>query len=64
MGEEYRKIKTIDLHVRMVASKETYMGANMKITYVGSRGSQRWSDGLGGMWSRVEGGCRWGAGAE
>ena len=55
MGDKYKMMG--DLHVRMVASEETYMGANMKMTYVGSRGSQMWSD-EGGVWGRVEGGCR------
>ena len=39
MGAEYRKTKMEDLHVHMAASKETYMGTNIQMTYMGSRGS-------------------------
>jgi len=44
----------LTVHVRMVASEENHMGAIRKMTYVGRRGSQMWSDGGG----RVEGGYR------
>jgi len=59
---KYIKLKTGDLLVLILASQETYIGANKKMTYVGSGGSQMWSDGGVGVWSRVEGagvGGRW-----
>jgi len=47
MGAEYRNVKREDLHVHLAACKETYMATNMKMTYVGSRGSWMWSEGGG-----------------
>jgi len=66
MGDECRM--TEDVHACMVA-EETYIGANMRMTCVGSRGSQMWSDTGGGCeagWRGDAGwgGCRWGAHAE